>query len=80
MPALHEVRSRDRRLGAQGISIDYVTIEQQEEALGRIAIEQESQLLASTPSLERLICVCLARPIAQQRACGDAEVNAEYAD
>ena len=64
---------------AQGIGIDYVTIEHQEGATGRIAIEQEPKLLASTASMERMIRICLARQIAQQRACGDTRIDEEKA-
>jgi hypothetical protein len=58
---------------AQGIRVDYVTIEHEEEERGRIALEQEPGLLASIAGMERLIRVSRAVPMAQQRACGDDE-------
>ncbi len=59
--------------------MDYATIEHEEGATGRIALEQEPGLLKSIACMERLIRISLAGPIAQQRACGDAEIDQEKA-
>ena len=64
---------------AQGIGIEYATIEHEEGEHGRIALDQEPGLLASVAGMERLIRISLAGPIAQQRACGDAEIDQERA-
>jgi hypothetical protein len=64
---------------AQGIGVEYATIAHEEGERGRIALEQEPCLLASVAEMERLIRVSLAGPMAQQRACGDAEIDQERA-
>ena len=64
---------------AQGVGMDYATIGFEEGATGRIALEQEPQLLESVASMERLIRISLAGPIAQQRACGANETDREKA-
>lgn len=64
---------------AQGVGIEYATIEHEEGERGRIALDQEPGLLASVAGMERLIRVSLAGPIAQQRACGDAAIDQERA-
>ena len=64
---------------AQGIGVEYATIEHEEGERGRIALEQEPGLLTSVAEMERLIRVSLAGPMAQQRACGDAEIDQERA-
>src|SRR5689334_21318863 len=64
---------------AQGIGVEYATIEHEEGERGRIALEQEPGLLASIAGMERLIRVSLAGPMAQQRACGEDEIDQERA-
>ena len=64
---------------AQGVGLDYATIGHEEGATGRIALEQEPGLLGSIAGMERLIRISLAGPMAQQRACGDTEIDQEKA-
>jgi hypothetical protein len=60
---------------AQDVGMDYATIEHEEGATDRIALEHEPRLLESIARMERLIRIFLAGPIAQQRACGDTGVD-----